>query len=205
MAVRVTHGYGCMVATDADGRELTPHGTQEFPCAAFDQCFRAAPGEDVPWHWHHEFELIYVKSGVCRFRSIGITEDLRAGDVLFVNAEVYHSLSGNPVTNLLTIVFHPSFVAGQADSAIARRYVDPIVTTGDVEAVVFRADDDLSVAQMMLKAFQAVENDTDGYEVAVRTSLTELVLEVWKRIGKPEKGEQKARPVEVSRTHVMCT
>lgn len=205
MAVRVTHGFGCAVTTDTKGRELTPHGTHEFPCAAFDQCFRAAPGEDVPWHWHHEFEAIYVKSGVCRFRTIGHTEELRAGDVVFVNAHTYHTVSGSPVTNVLTLVFHPQLVGGQADSAISRRYVEPVVTAGETEYVVFRADDDLSAAQMHLRAFHAMEDEDDGFETVVRASLTELVLEVWKKIGRPSVGECSERPVEINRTHQMCT
>lgn len=205
MAVMVTHGYGCAVTTDTKGRELTPHGTHEFPCVAFDQCFRAAPGEDVPWHWHYEFEVIYIKSGVCRFRTIGHTEELRAGDVVFVNSCTHHMLSGGPVTNVLTLVFHPQFVAGQADSAIARHYVEPVTTAGEAEYVVFRADDDLSAAQMVLRAFHAMEGDEEGYEIVVRASLTELVLEVWKRIGRPSVGECSERPVEINRTHQMCT
>ena len=43
---------------DGSGRELQPHGTADFPCAAYET-------EDTgfPWHWHEEFEAISVLSG----------------------------------------------------------------------------------------------------------------------------------------------
>jgi len=35
--------------TEKNGRELTAHGNDDFPCAIYDECFSEFFGGEVPW------------------------------------------------------------------------------------------------------------------------------------------------------------
>ena len=44
-------------------RELKPQGTLDFPCAGYAEHYAPDPAHSLPWHWHDEFEVIYILSG----------------------------------------------------------------------------------------------------------------------------------------------
>lgn len=49
-------------------KELYPHGTPGFPCAAYEGFYTDRPEQTIPWHWHEELEIAYVKSGSIKFQ-----------------------------------------------------------------------------------------------------------------------------------------
>lgn len=53
----------CELNVDRAGKELQPHGTFEFPCAGYSERFTDKPEDIIPWHWHEEIEIVYVKDG----------------------------------------------------------------------------------------------------------------------------------------------
>ena len=51
-------------------KELQPYGTIEFPCAAYASRHTDAPGDAIPWHWHEEFEVIYIADGTLKLQTL---------------------------------------------------------------------------------------------------------------------------------------
>lgn len=72
---------------DGSGRELQPHGTADFPCAAYET-------EDTgfPWHWHEEFEAIAVLGGEVEVAAGDRRLRLAAGQVVLLSPGAPHAL-----------------------------------------------------------------------------------------------------------------
>jgi len=72
---------------DGSGRELQPHGTADFPCAAYET-------EDTgfPWHWHEEFEAISVLSGELEVAAGDRRLRLSSGQAVLLSPGAPHAL-----------------------------------------------------------------------------------------------------------------
>lgn len=93
-----------------------------------------------PWHWHTEFEICYVISGSVKYKTPGKEYTLKAGDVLFVNADVIHSvIPVNPSDDLYFSVhfIDELFVSGGRGNAFDVKYVFPIKNNDSIEMVLF--------------------------------------------------------------------
>ena len=81
------------MAVDNSQRELTPHGTTEFPLAVYMTQLRLKLLGYVEWHWHNELQLCLVTQGIIGFEVGDYTEILRAGEGIFINASIMHKAS----------------------------------------------------------------------------------------------------------------
>ena len=52
------------VKTNKNFREINPHGTPEFPCTGYEIINKI-----VEWHWHNEFEFVYIPKGKYEFKT----------------------------------------------------------------------------------------------------------------------------------------
>lgn len=86
----------CGLNRSSTQKELQPHGTIEFPCAAYASCHTDAPGDAVPWHWHEELEIIYIAGGTMKLQVPGRELLLHKGALVTINGNVLHSAAGAP-------------------------------------------------------------------------------------------------------------
>ena len=69
--------------------------------------------KNVLYHWHDEFEFIYVNRGICKCIISGQRLDVTEGQAALVQSGELHTLSVDPkVTDAIAIVLHPSIIAG---------------------------------------------------------------------------------------------
>lgn len=168
-------GFGCGCMPDATGREIGPSVNGGLPCIAYDERLGAAAGQDVPWHWHDEFEIIYVMQGAIRMRSEGGSALLDAGDVVFFNSRSFHMLQGAPYARIRSVVFDPALIAGGIGSIYARRYVDPVATSDELRFYIWRGDSAETVANEIMRATNAMEREPWLFELDVRDSLSRCI------------------------------
>ena len=77
----------CSIPVDDRSQEIKPHGNTAFPCAGYTVHYRQEIGDNVPWHWHDELEIIYLAGGQIR---IGTPDEV-------LRTEVLSELYGSPV------------------------------------------------------------------------------------------------------------
>ena len=73
---------------DETGKELLTYGTPDFPIAFFDDDLSKVK---VPWHWHDEWEIVFLLSGKVSVFIGGCELALNAGEGYFANSGVLHS------------------------------------------------------------------------------------------------------------------
>lgn len=93
-----------------------------------------------PWHWHTEFELCYVIEGSVIYKTPNKEVQLKKGDVLFINADIAHSIIPINPSNKLHLSVHfidDIFLSGGRGNTFDVKYVYPIKANSDIEMILF--------------------------------------------------------------------
>ncbi len=164
----------CSLNIDENMQETDIRGTAVFACSAYITAVGSKLNEDIPIHWHDEFEVLYVESGTLLADVAGHTYALNEGDGLFVNSGVLMSArSREGVARVKSLVFAPALIA-EANSAIEQRYVRPLVSCGSLPCVLTSSDE----TTLIVDAFDACSEEVFGYEIHVRENLSGLLLSI---------------------------
>lgn len=167
----------CNTTVDNSNRELVEHGTVAFPIAFYHDDL----GEgEVPWHWHEEWEAVFIPSGTCTVAAGAEKYTLGPGEGFFVNSGVLHGCwdledSG---CRFHSMVFHPRLVGGSLDSVCHQSYVQPLTGNRDFPAIHLRPGIPWQAEALdaIERAWQTGVSEPWGYELRVRAALSELLL-----------------------------
>lgn len=165
------------ISTDPQGRELIEHGTPLFPVACYhdDLC-----SEEVSWHWHDELEVLVMEAGSARVSVNGTDHTVKAGEGFFINARALHGIwpEGEGPCLLCSVVFHPRLVGGSVDSIIWQKYLEPLLSDPCRPWVHFVSPQgwEKAASQAIQEAWQICVSEAEGFELAVRERLSQLIF-----------------------------
>ena len=171
----------CYLNIDRKGREMVNHGSPSFPCA----CYHTSSHQvDVAWHWHEEFELIYLNSGTVRCSAGDRRFLLHGGEAAFINAGVPHTLFqrlGEPYDEH-DIVFHARLVYGEVGSVFYDKYLLPLLRCTALPG--FKLSPEIpwqkeAISHLRL-AVSCLLEKRDLYELSVRSALSAFLGLLWK-------------------------
>ena len=116
------------IITDDTFRETAAHGSESFPFCYYLEDIWDFDFHCIDWHWHHELEFIYVKSGtaVCYVGDEKFL--LPQGSALFVNSGILHRYESAASTLMPNIVFSPSLLAADT-TLLYEQYIAPILSS----------------------------------------------------------------------------
>lgn len=155
-------------------KELHPHGTPGFPCAAYEGLYTDTPKRSIPWHWHEELEIAYVKTGSLKLWIPSKSFLLTQGDCIVINSNVLHSAAASPQCRLLSLVFHMHLITGTDDSVFSTKYLTPLTAHAFFDGFLFRKEEHPSQTASFLQAFESLSGDIPGFEFTVRTALSQI-------------------------------
>ena len=167
---------------DATGRELLTYGTPDFPIAFFDDDLSRVK---VPWHWHDEWEIVFLLSGKVSVFIGGCELALNAGEGYFANSGVLHSAQLRSKTGWQhAMVFSPGIIASQGD-IIWNTYVSPIITHENLPFI--RLTPDIAWQKEILsyaeKAWFCGAHEKPDYALTVRSTLSQIACLMLHNIG----------------------
>ena len=150
------------INTDETLRELICHGTPGFQFEYYIDDVHAFDKGYVDWHWHDEFEWMYLKEGEARVCIGGEEILLFLGDSLFINSRALHEIRSKNGATLPNILFSGSFISEEF-SDIYEEYVLPVISS-EKEYLVFRGDDDKNedILTQLKKTLLLCENKEDN-------------------------------------------
>lgn len=166
----------CGLNLNKASKELQPHGSLEFPCAGYSSRYGDRREDSIPWHWHEEIEIVYIRSGRMEIKIPAQSFFLEKGDCVVINGNVLHFGAAAPECELCSLVFSPSLIAGKEDSVFAKKYMQPLLTCNGFCGYHIKAGSDENVARLFLCAFEALAKDRYGYEFTVRENLSRICL-----------------------------
>ena len=172
---------------NAQGMEMREHGTALFPAGFY---YHNLNLDTVPWHWHDELEAVVVAQGETLVRAGGQRHVLRAGQGLFINADVLHGCweiqDGQCIYR--SIVFHPRLVGGSVESVFTQRYINPLIHCRTLRCLPLNGSEDwhAEATEAIEQAWRAGVQKPAGYEFTVRALLSRLVFLVTRHLPQDE-------------------
>lgn len=118
------------------------------PMLHFTECDSKNSGKpfpDVPWHWHEDFEISFIKSGKVLYRTVSKEFLLEPGDGVFINSRVIHAvIPVEPREELhhISQFFDNYFISGGEGNIIDTKYVIPLQKNEEIDIIIFRAGDE---------------------------------------------------------------
>lgn len=106
----------CGLNMNSDLKELQPHGTLDFPCAGYEETYTDRISDEIPWHWHEELEIIYLKKGSLKLQVPSKEYIMNAGELAVINTNVLHYATAMPYCELQSLVFSHLLLTGNNTS-----------------------------------------------------------------------------------------
>lgn len=188
----------CSVRVDHNLREDAAHGAPGFPIGVYVDELSQMEWGLVQWHWHDEVELAVGVRGQVEFKVGSETVPLREGEGIFVNAGQLHMTQQGPPHNALfrSVVFNPVLLSGHGDTAIAQKYVSPLLACKGLPYVHFSPKTGWQgqAISTISALIHAHDEGGFGHELAMQNALSSfwhtLVLHTQPHIG--QEGAQKS-------------
>ena len=124
----------CPIRISSQGRELTTFGSSLFPSACYEDRLRS---DDLPWHWHDEWEVIRVVEGAADIKAGNNSYIIPEGSGIFLNSGVLHSIGNarKEISRLHSVIFHPRLIGGGQDTVYWQKYIHPFCQNTQIDSV----------------------------------------------------------------------
>lgn len=116
------------ILTDENMMETIQHGSKEYPFHFYYDNLELFDFHCIEWHWHTEFEFVYVETGTVYFGIRDKQFALSEGQGVFINSKILHRYFSQGKAIVPNFVLMPYFIAAQ-DSLIYQKYVLPIMAS----------------------------------------------------------------------------
>lgn len=163
--------------------EIISHITPEFPYVCCHVEMDTYPGGFISWHWHEEFEFIYVANGCVEYHIKDKIIYLQKGEGFFINSNVLHMLKPQEHCHdsiLFSQTFKPTFLSGSVNNIFYKRYIIPVLKCKQLEY--YKLDRKKKSQQKMLdyllNSYLCAEKEEWGFEFRIRSMLSELWLDI---------------------------
>ena len=162
------------ILTDENMMETIQHGSKEYPFHFYYDNLELFDFHCIEWHWHTEFEFVYVETGTVYF---GISDKqfaLSEGQGVFINSKILHRYFSQGNAIVPNFVLMPYFIAAQ-DSLIYQKYVLPIMAS-PMDYQIFSSDIpwQAQALSIMREMMAAQENASD-----VELVNSYLIQKIW--------------------------
>lgn len=167
------------LSVDEKLREVTRHGSREFPVAVYLRRMNRKEEGYLILHWHDELQFVVPRRGPLSFTAGEQTYVLNEGQCLFINSRVLHT--AKPLDTVggdyVCIDFHPSLLYS-ANSLISRKYVQPYLTSQSLASLLIDGQkswhaEAKSLLETLIAAYDAADY---GCELEVLNLLQRLWL-----------------------------
>jgi len=153
-------------------REQRPHGTVEFPLAAYDIGPRL-PGTSVLFcHWHSEMELFYVTEGETLFQVGTDYFPVRAGEAVCIDGGEIHAghAHGNAACSYNAIVFDANLLASSTFDTVQQKYISPLLdrTRTFPRHIKPNSEWEIKVLELLRTLIAQCSLESPGYEIAAK-------------------------------------
>lgn len=193
----------CTLHQNQQLKELNPHGTLSFPCAGYSSVYTDNEESAIPWHWHEDFEIIYMAEGRMELKIPSRSFYIEEGDAFVINSNILHYGIGADHCHLYSLVFSPLLISGNEDSVFAQKYVQPLISSGCFSGIPLFHSEHPDLIRWFLEAFDAMQKEPAGFEFTVRENLSRICLSLSKEFEDTMNASETARSQDNLRIRKM--
>lgn len=116
-------------------KDLTLHGTVDFPLSIYDDYVYPNILNFTEWHWHEALQFCLVKHGAVWFHVNQQKVLLKAGEGIFINSKQLHKTENTQRIESYYMCFdvHPDFISSFSGSIINTHYILPIIQNDHID------------------------------------------------------------------------
>lgn len=190
----------CSVEKNAQNKQLNVIVEDSFPLAAYYNDMEHFAARQIPWHFHDEMEMIYVKDGELDVYAGQTCIHLCPGDGLFINSGVLHQVIQTSKDTCIAFSFLISKnLFGAEGSVYDKRYITPLITNHNLPYMVLGKE----TASCIESAYMACHEESFGYEIIAREQLMKVCLTILKEANISTLSYSKSRYPEDERIKQM--
>lgn len=170
------------IPIDRDKKEVTRHGSRDFPLAVYATRIRRNILGFIDWHWHEELQFCVITKGDVLFHVDSDSVLLTEGNGLFINKGHLHKAENyrDADSSYICLDFHPDLISGYPESVVNERYIWPYINSTAVPYCVL--DRNVDWQQDVLKKLAEIHmlygDRKTGFELSILISL----LTVWQAL-----------------------
>lgn len=160
--------------------ELLPDFDPAFPCVT--SRFLFPEGDACPWHWHGAMELFYIESGCLEYVTPSGRRTFHCGSGGLLMPNIPHMTRGIQVSSGDAQVLHlfdPLLISGHRGSRIETEYVLPLLSRAELIALDPREEGHGPILELLRSSF-SIPAEEPGYELRLRSALSQIVLELFR-------------------------
>ncbi len=169
----------CPIRISSQGRELTTFGSSLFPSACYEDRLRS---DDLPWHWHDEWEVIRVVEGAADIRAGNNRRIIPEGSGIFLNSGVLHSIGNarKEISRLHSIIFHPRLIGGGQDTVFWQKYIYPFCQNTQADSVYLeqKVAWQREILDTLERSWEIHMSEEYGYEFLIRDRMSHILYEL---------------------------
>lgn len=176
------------ILTDEEFMEIKQHGSSDYPFQYYYDNLELFDFHCIEWHWHREFEFLYVESGQV---TCGIGEKqiiLSEGEAIFINSKILHRFYASSGGIIPNFVCMPEFIAPE-NSLIYKKYILPIISS-NIYFQRFQTDElwQTKIIQTMIKIME-IQGNEKIRELATLALMQDLWLTFYENVKLSDKGD----------------
>lgn len=166
------------VIIDNQLKEQIPYDPVSYPISFYEHELESLVQWNGPFHWHPGFEIATAETGVLDYQVGDKHIILNAGDSIFVNGNILHSIrqiSGKIPDPMPNVVFSGSLIAPEG-SLIYEKYISPIQQCDDLSFIVFSADDRAlqNIHDIIQDIYQSFRNHGPCSEMMIQRNISHI-------------------------------
>lgn len=130
----------------------------------------------VYYHWHDEYEIIYVEKGCCSINIEGESLNVKEGSAVLVKGGLLHSLTveENSPCSCFALVFHPYMIYGtECKKYFSDDFIFNNLYTAETES-------GRNILKLIKSAYVLYKERPFAYELYLKSTLADIFCEIFK-------------------------
>ncbi|MBR1966268.1 MAG: AraC family transcriptional regulator [Lentisphaeria bacterium] len=174
------------VLIDNQLKEQIPYDPASYPISFYQHELETLAQWSGPFHWHPGFEIATAETGMLDYQVGDKHVILHAGDSIFVNGNVLHSIrqiSGNTPDPMPNVVFSGSLIAPEG-SLIYEKYISPLQQCDDLPFILFSADNQSlqAVNDFIQNIYHCFRNPAPCSEMIIQRNVSHIFEYIYSNI-----------------------
>lgn len=168
--------------TNDNLQTIRPFPDPSFPFIITHLNTSQLPIPYIPWHWHDEFEFVWVQSGALTIGTSDGSFTLQSDDCAFLNNGILHTLKtqSDDDCDFFCIRFMGKLLFPDSNTTLATQYMHPLLISPELRYIHISAEDPLKsrMIQLIKQVIHIYYMKQPGSELMILSKLYALWSEL---------------------------
>ena len=159
-------------AQSLNSKQIYEHSNSDYPLAVYLIRPESSFLNNIPWHWHDEIEMDFVREGTASYSIGEETVCVPEGNAIFIKSNVFHKINlSDSDCSIVSLIFSPYLIFSSLDNP----HYKSVITNFDRSVVFERSDAKGRLVIAFLEEILELNLvKSYGYELLTKSTLYQL-------------------------------